>query len=108
MDAAAIHARLKDHLGDKIVAFQAEALQPWAVVASDAIDAVAAFAKSDPALAFDNLMCLSAVDYPKDEPPRMETVYHLFSYEPRHQFVLKVHLPKSEGAKQRAVEVKIG
>ena len=94
MDAAAIHARLKDRFGDKLVAFQAEGLQPWAVVAPDAIAEVAAFAKSDPALAFDNLMCLSAVDYPKEDPPRMEVVYHLFSYEHRHTFVLKVHLPR--------------
>ena len=55
---------------------------------------MAAFAKSDPALAFDNLLCLSAVDYPKEDPPRMEVVYHLFSYEHGHKFVLKVHLPR--------------
>ena len=96
MDAPAIHGALKDRFGDLVVAFQAEALQPWAVVAADAIADVAAFAKSDPALAFDNLLCLSAVDYPKEDPPRMEVVYHLFSYEHGHKFVLKVHLPREE------------
>ena len=25
-------------------------------------------------------MCLSGVDYPKETPPRMEVVYHLYSY----------------------------
>jgi NADH-quinone oxidoreductase subunit C len=103
LDAPSIHGRLKDRFGEKIVAFQAETLQPWAVVAPDAIAEVAAFVKSVPALAFDNLLCLSAVDYPKEDPPRMEVVYHLLSYEHRHKFVLKVHLPR-EGAHVPTVE----
>ena len=103
MDAAAIHARLSDKFGEKITAFQAETLQPWAVVVPEAIAEVAAFCKADPDLSFDNLMCLSAVDYPKETPPRMETVYHLFSYAHRHVFVLKVALPR-EGAALPTVE----
>jgi len=94
LDAPSIHGRLAERFGEKIVAFQAEALQPWAVVAPDAIAEVATFAKSDPALAFDNLLCLSAVDYPKEDPARMEVVYHLFSYQHRHTFVLKAMLPR--------------
>jgi len=96
MDAAAIHGRLADQFGDRIAAFQAEALQPWAVVAAEAVAEVAAFCKVEPDLAFDNLMCLSAVDYDKETPPRMEVVYHLFSYEHRHTFVLKVMLPRQD------------
>jgi len=103
LDAPSIHRRLADRFADKIAAFQAEAQQPWAVVAPGAIAEVAGFAKSDPELAFDNLMCLSAVDYPKEDPPRMEVVYHLFSYRHRHTFVLKVHLPR-EGARVPTVE----
>jgi NADH-quinone oxidoreductase subunit C len=103
VDAASIHGRLAERFGEKILAFQAETLQPWAVVAPDAIAEVATFVKSDPALAFDNLLCLSAVDYPKEDPPRMEVVYHLLSYEHRHKFVLKVHLPR-EGAHVPTVE----
>jgi NADH-quinone oxidoreductase subunit C len=103
LDAAAIHRKLADRFGEKITAFQAETLQPWAVVDSGAIADVAAFAKSDLDLAFDNLLCLSAVDYPKETPPRMEVVYHLFSYEHSHVFVLKVHLPR-DGARVPTVE----
>jgi NADH-quinone oxidoreductase subunit C len=103
VDAPSIHRKLAERFGDKIVAFQGEALQPWAVIAPDAIAEVAAFAKSDPELAFDNLLCLSAVDYPTEDPPRMEVVYHLFSYEHRHVFVLKVRLPR-EGARVPTVE----
>jgi NADH-quinone oxidoreductase subunit C len=41
-------------------------------------------------------MCLSVVDYPKETPPRLEVVYHLWSYEHAHGFVLKVHLPRED------------
>ena len=97
MDAQAIHGRLAEKFGDRITAFQADVAQPWAVVAADAIAEVAAFCKAEADLAFDNLMCLSAVDYPKETPPRMEVVYHLFSYTHRHSFVLKVHVPRDGG-----------
>jgi NADH-quinone oxidoreductase subunit C len=97
MDAAALHQRLAERFGDAVLSFQAEALQPWVLVRADAIGEVAAFCKADPDLGFDNLMCLSAVDYPKEDPPRMEVVYHLFSYRHRHRFVLKVHAPREEG-----------
>lgn len=94
MDAAGIHARLAARFGERITAFQADALQPFAVVAAEAIPEVAAFCKSEPELALDNLMCLSGVDYPKEAPPRMEVVYHLLSYAHAHTFVLKVQLPR--------------
>jgi NADH-quinone oxidoreductase subunit C len=96
MDAQAIHDRLARQFAERITAFQADALQPWAVVAPAAIAEVAAFLKADPELRFDNLMCLSGVDYPKETPPRMEVVYHLLSYTHGHTFVLKVHLPRED------------
>jgi NADH-quinone oxidoreductase subunit C len=94
VDAKAIHDRLVARFGEKITGFQSETLQPWAVVTTDAIAEVAGFCKSEADLAFDNLMCLSGVDYPKETPPRMEVVYHLYSYAHDHGFVLKVHLPR--------------
>ena len=105
MEAQALHDRLAAKFVERIAAFQADALQPWTVVAADAIAEVAAFAKADPDLAFDNLMCLGAVDYPavKESVPRMELVYHLFSYLHRHLHVLKVMLPR-EGASVPSVE----
>jgi NADH-quinone oxidoreductase subunit C len=98
MQASDIHQRLSARFGERITAFQAEALQPWAVVAPEAISEVAAFCKSDPDLSFDNLMCLSAVDHPKETPPRMEVVYHLWSYAHSHLFVLKAMLPRESPA----------
>jgi NADH-quinone oxidoreductase subunit C len=98
MDAGAIHAALAQKFGEKITGTDLAAGSPFAVVATDAIAEVAAFCKSDPALALDNLMCLSAVDYPKETPPRMEVVYHLFSYRHLHSFALKVQLPRENPA----------
>ncbi len=105
MDAQALHDRLAARFAEKVTAFQADALQPWTVVAGDAIAEVAAFCKSDPDLALDNLMCLSAVDYAavKDVEPHMELVYHLFSYRHNHAHVLKVMLPR-DGAAVPTVE----
>jgi NADH-quinone oxidoreductase subunit C len=98
MEPKAIHERLSARLGDKITAANLEVASPFAVVTADAIVEVASFCKSDPDLAFDNLMCLSAVDYPKETPPRMEVVYHLLSYRHDHTFALKVHLPREDPA----------
>jgi NADH-quinone oxidoreductase subunit C len=103
MDAKAVHERLAARFGDKITATGLEAASPFVVVATDAIAEVAAFCKADPDLAFDNLMCLAAVDYPKETPPRMEVVYHLYSYEHLRTFALKVHVPR-EGAAVPTVE----
>src|SRR6266699_5652847 len=98
MDAKAIHERLSTRFGDRVTGVNLEVASPYAVVAQDAIVEVASFCKSDPALAFDNLMCLSAVDYPKEAPPRMEVVYHLLSYAHSHLFVLKAMLPRDSPA----------
>lgn len=103
MDPKAIHERLAQALGEKITGSNLEVLQPWSLVATEAIAEVAAFAKADPELAFDNLLCLSAVDYPKETPARMEVVYHLYSYTHDHTHVLKVHTPR-DGAVVPTVE----
>jgi len=96
MDAKGIIERLQKEFGDKITGAEAEAINPGVVVATDAIAEVAAFVRSEPELAFDNLMCLSGVDYPNADPPRLEVVYNLFSYEHRHTFVLKVHVSRDQ------------
>ena len=98
MDAKAINEALVARFGDKVKGASLEAGSPFAVVATDAIAEVAAFCKADPALALDNLMCLSGVDYPKETPPRLEVVYHLFSYTHLHSFALKVHVPRENPA----------
>jgi NADH-quinone oxidoreductase subunit C len=99
MDAQAVHGALVARFGGAaITGADLAAVSPFAVVAAEKLAEVAAFCKSDPALAFDNLMCLSAVDYPKETPPRIEVVYHLFSYRHLHTFALKVQLPRESPA----------
>jgi NADH-quinone oxidoreductase subunit C len=65
-------------------------VDPFAVVAPDALCEVCRFLRDDPALAMDCLSNETGVDY-KD---RIEVVYHLFSYQYRHGCVLKVKLPR--------------
>jgi NADH-quinone oxidoreductase subunit C len=105
MDPKAIHERLVGRLGDKVLAATLDGPGPFAVVVTDAIAEAAAFLKSEPDLLFDNLMCLSAVDYPKEKEPRMEVVYHLFSYQHRHSFVVKVHVPRQDAVVPTVEEV---
>src|SRR5262245_5458887 len=96
MDAKAILEKLTAKFGADITASNVEVPQPFAVVATEKIADVAAFLRNDLALAMDNLMCQSAVDYPKETPPRMEVVYHLHSYRHEHSFVLKVFTPRED------------
>ncbi len=98
MDAKAIHDKLVAQFGPKITGEGLAAGSPFSVVATEAIAEVAAFCKSDPELAFDNLMCLAGVDFPKEKEPRMEVVYHLYSYRHLHTFALKVHVPRENAA----------
>ncbi len=98
MDAKAIHDALVARFGEKILSADFEVASPFAVVATEDLVEVAGFCKSDPGLAMDNLMCLAGVDYPKEEPPRMEVVYQLYSYTHHHTFALKVHLPRENPA----------
>jgi NADH-quinone oxidoreductase subunit C len=80
----------------KILKAELGSIDPFIVVAAEVIAEVCAFLKQTPELAFDSLMCLSAVDYKgaKDEPDRLEVVYHLFSMKLRHKWVLKVQLSR--------------
>ncbi|HXB56359.1 MAG TPA: NADH-quinone oxidoreductase subunit C [Vicinamibacteria bacterium] len=98
MDTKAVHERLTQKFGEKITGANLEVASPFAVVAVEAIEEVAAFCKADPDLAFDNLMCLAGVDFPKETPARMEVVYHLLSYPHGHTFSLKVHVPRESPA----------
>jgi len=98
MDAKAIHERLSGRFGEKVTGANLEAASPFAVVSTAALVEVLEFCKSDPDLAFDNLLCLAGADYPKEAEPRFEVVYHLLSYTHGHVFALKVYLPRENPA----------
>ncbi len=50
--------------------------------------------RDDPALGFDFLQNVTAVDWPKQDV--LQSVYHLFSYAHRHEIVVKVDVPRAE------------
>ncbi len=94
LDAAGIHARLREHFGDVVGGLEGTGPNAWATVDPARIGEVAAFAKTDETLRFDCLSNLSGVDYPKQG--HIQVVYHLMSYPLRHVFVLKVNANRDD------------
>jgi NADH-quinone oxidoreductase subunit C len=90
MDSLEIYNRAKEKFGDRILEIVDKKPDPWMVIDPAALVEVCQYLKDDSATAFDCLSNESGVDY-KD---RIEVVYHLFSYQHRHQAVLKVKLPR--------------
>jgi NADH-quinone oxidoreductase subunit C len=90
MEPLEIYHRAKEKFGDRILEIVDKKPDPWMVVDPAALVEVGEYLKDDSATAFDCLSNESGVDY-KD---RIEVVYHLFSYQHRHQAVLKVKLPR--------------
>ena len=89
LDAAGVHARLREQFGEVIGTLEGAGANASATVDPARVNEVAAFCKTDPALRFDCLSNLSGVDYPK--LGHIQIVYHLLSYQLRHDFVLKVN-----------------
>lgn len=92
LDAAGIHARLRERFPDAVGPLEGEGRNASAVVEPGHIANVCRVAKTEPALRFDCLSNLSGVDYPKLQ--HIQVVYHLFSYPLRHWMVLKVNAPR--------------
>ena len=96
MTAPEILQALQEKFPDTISKAEMGALNPYVYVHPEAVAEVCLFMKEHSSLAFDSLMCLSGVDYKgsKGEEDRLEVVYHLFSMQHRHKFVLKIQLPR--------------
>jgi NADH-quinone oxidoreductase subunit C len=100
-------SELADYLtscfADKITGKNLGAIDPWIEIAPAAIAEVALVVRDDPRLRLDYLRDMSAVDWLVADPkraqklgvtPHLEIVYHLFSFEHRHEIVFKVILPR--------------
>jgi NADH-quinone oxidoreductase subunit C len=87
MDAADIHRRLREKLGNAV----SPEMKPaeWAVcdVQPAAIAEACRLLRDDPELGFDCLSNLTAVDRKADD--RIDVYYHLYSYAHRHKLALK-------------------
>ena len=94
MNFSEIHQKLAGKFGDSIGALSAANKDPFAPVKAEALVEICRYAKADPELAFDCLMNLSTIDWPKKN--QIEVVYHLWSYAKRHAFVLKVTLDRAQ------------
>lgn len=120
MDHKAIFDLLAGRIGAAAVAFHDDPLEPWAEIAVGGIAEACLFLRDDPRLAFDQLMCLSGLDwdgydengkgksvailgYQDDGTPEpgdriatgdLGVAYHLYSHTQRHKFTLRVRMPR--------------
>jgi len=101
-----ILAELQRRFGDAIVETHDRG-DLTAIVARDAILTVLGHCRDDVALAFDVLMDLTAVDYlrypGREDGPRYEVVYHLYSIAHNHRLRLKVRLDEDDATVPTAV-----
>src|SRR5438094_2849409 len=93
MDGAAILERLRARLGSAIVETHAQCGDHTAVIERAALPGALSLCRDAAELAFDVLMDLTAVDYQKypgrEDGPRFEVVYHLYSLRCKHQLLSK-------------------
>jgi len=94
---------LKQKFGEKIVGDHLEVIDPWIEVTPEALVEVCQYLKTDPGLQFNQLQCISGVDYLETDPkkakkidwqPHTEVVYHLWSIPNKTSLVVKVILPR--------------
>jgi NADH-quinone oxidoreductase subunit C len=86
-------ARLRERFGVALLATHVYRGDVTAEIAPDAVLAMCGFLRDDPALAFDFLMDVTAVDY-IGSLPRFEVVYHLYSRPRNHRLRLKARVPE--------------
>ncbi len=107
MDGAAILSELTARFGAGIVETHDAHGDHTAVVTRDALPRVLAFCRDAVPLAFDMLMDLTAVDYLKypgrEDGPRFEVVYHLYSVAHNHRVRLKVRVEEDDAVVPSAV-----
>lgn len=94
MEAKEIYARLERQFPGKVNGFKGDVFDPYLHVEPASVVEVSRYLRDDPALQFEVLSDLTAVDLPKEE--KLQVVYHLYSYAQRHQIVLKVDLPREQ------------
>ena len=100
MDGAAILARLGTRLGGRVLETHAHCGDHTAVVAREGLLDALAFCRDDAALAFDLLVDVTAVDYlrfpGREDGPRFEVVYHLYSVAHNHRVRVKVPVEQDD------------
>lgn len=107
MDGAAILARLVERFGPAILETHGYRGDHTALVARAAVVDVLRVCRDDPALRFDMLMDLTAVDYlrypGREGGARFEVVYHLYSTVENHRLRVKVPVEEDDPVVPSAV-----
>ncbi len=88
MKADEIHERVAQQFPGKISGFNGAAKDPYFQVGPEVIVDVCRYLRDEGDLKFDILSDLTALDFPKEN--KIQIVYHLYSYTPKNQIVLKV------------------
>jgi len=92
MSPEEIREKLAAKFGERIGALAPPNKDPFLPVQAADLVEICRFLKAE--LAFDCLMNLSAIDWPKRN--QIDVVYHLWSYSQRHTFILKVSLDRAK------------
>jgi NADH-quinone oxidoreductase subunit C len=107
LDGSAILERLRDRFGAGIVDTHDFRGDHTAVVERAALLEVLRACRDLPELAFDVLMDLTAVDYARypgrEDGPRFEVVYHLYSLAGNHRLRIKVRVEEDDAVVPTAV-----
>jgi len=100
MDGSVILARLRARLGARLLGTHERHGDHTAIVAAGGILDALAFCRDDAELRFDMLTDLTAVDYLKfpgrEDGPRFDVVYHLYSVAHNHRVRLKVPVEQDD------------
>jgi NADH-quinone oxidoreductase subunit C len=100
MDGEAMLARLKTRLGARVLETHAHRGDHTVVLTRDAIVEALAYCRDEPDLRFDLLADLTAVDYlrypGREDGPRFDVVYHLYSIPHRHRLRLRVPVEQDD------------
>ncbi len=91
MIAAELAERVRDRFGDVLVARDEVTI----VVDRDDLHGALATLREDPELSFDFLSCVTAADWPHQDP-RFWVAYELRSMEAKHRIRLKVGVPEPD------------
>ncbi len=107
MDGPAILAEIGRRFGADVVETHDHRGDHTAVVTREALLRVLAFCRDEPALAFNVLMDLTAVDYltypGREDGPRFEVVYHLYSITHNRRLRVKVRVDEDDAVVPSAV-----
>ena len=109
MQGAQVLQRLRDRFGGAVVETHEHRGDATLVVERGTLVDTLRYCRDDPDLDFDVLMDLTAVDYSRypgrDDGPRFEVVYHLYSLAHNHRVRVKVRVDEDDAAVPTAVDL---